>query len=164
MSKSTTISMIHESIDSSEALQIVNTVTGSNAARIERKVFYPYFRFSAACSAPTLFGSKAFSAVCLVDACNGVAATADPVVVQDASISTDKILIAKTDAREAQRTAQRFLTHQLGRRLRTIGDFAVGLEGHGLIYKAFWLVRCGETLVMVDSLSGCLHSLGERAA
>jgi len=164
MSKSKTISIIHESIDSSEALQIVNTVTGSDAAGIERQVFYPYFRFSAACTAPTLFGSKAFSTVCLVDACNGIAATADPVVVHDSSISMDKILVAKTDEREAKRTAQRFLTHQLGRRLRTIGNFGIGLEGYGLIYKVFWLVRCGETLVMIDSLSGCLHSLGERAA
>jgi hypothetical protein len=164
MTKRETISIIHESIDSGEALRIVNSVAGSNAARIERKVFYPYFWFSAACSAPTPFGSKAISAVCLVDACNGIGATSDPVIARDTSVPADALLIPKTDEGEAQRAAHRFLSHQLGRRLRTIGNFAVELEGHGLIHKAFWLIRCGGTVVMVDSLSGCLHSLGERAA
>lgn len=164
MSKRETITLIRESLGSADALRIVNRIAGSRVAGIDRKIYYPYFWFSANCSVQTLFGNRPISATCLIDGCNGMGATADPITVSETSVPEDAILNARRGAKEARSVAHRFLGHCLGRRLRTIGHFNVELEARGLIYKAFWLVRCGDTLVLVDSLSGCLHTLGRRAA
>jgi len=158
------ITLIRESLSSVDALRIVNAVAGTEVACIERKIYYPYFRFSANCSARTLFGSKPISANCLVDGCNETGATADPIVAERASVHADAVLKSKIAAKTAASVARRFLIHTLGRRLRTIGHFNVKLEAQGLVYKAFWLIRCEDTVVMVDSLTGCLHTLGKRAA
>lgn len=164
MSRHETITLIRESLGSADALRIVDTIAGTRVASIDRKIYYPYYRFSANCSAQTLFGSKPISASCLIDACHGIGATSDPVTVSASSVPTDDILEVRNGAKEASKAAHRFLTHILGRRLRTIGHFNVELEAKGLVHKAFWLVRCGDTVVMVDSLSGGLHTLGRRAA
>ena len=164
MSKRKTITLITESTGSADALRIVDTIAGTQIARIDSKIYYPYYRFSANCSARTLFGSKPISTSCLIDACHGIGATSDPITVHATSVPTDDILEVRNGATEARKAAHRFLTHNLGRRLRTIGHFNVELEAQGLVYKAFWLVRCGHTVVMVDSFSGCLHTLGKRAA
>jgi len=164
MSRHETITLITESISSADALRIVDTIAGTQGASIDSKIYYPYFWFSANCSARTLFGSKPISASCLIDGCSGIGATADPFAVIDTRVPADAILKARNGTQEARKAAHRFLTHNLGRRLRTIGHFNVELETNGLVHKAFWLVRCGDTVVMVDSLSGCLHTLGERAA
>ncbi len=164
MSKRKTITLITESTGSADALRIVDTIAGTQIARIDSKIYYPYYRFSANCSARTLFGSKPISTSCLIDACHGIGATSDPITVRETSVSANAVVNASNGAQAARRAAQRFLTHHLGRRLRTIGHFNVDLEALGLVYKAFWLVRCGHTVVMVDSLSGCLHTLGKRAA
>lgn len=164
MSRRATITLITASIGSADALRVVDTIAGSQAASIDRKIYYPYFYFSANCSARTLFGSKPISASCLIDGCSGIGATADPFTVVETRVPADAVLKTRNGTQEARKAAHRFLTHNLGRRLRTIGHFNVELEANGLVYKAFWLVRCGDTVVMVDSLSGCLHTLGRRAA
>jgi len=164
MSKMEMISLIKESLGSSDALHVVDAIAGSRVARLDRKIYYPYFWFSAECSAPTLFGNKPVSASCLIDGCSGIGATSDQFIVGESSVAAAAVLNRKTSENEAKRAAHGFLTHNLGRRLRTIGHFNVELEPLGLVHKAFWLVRCGGTVVMVDSLTGCLHTLGERAA
>ncbi len=164
MSDCKSIALIRESLSSVDALRIVNAVAGAEVARIERRIYYPYFHFSAVCSARTLFGTKPISASCLVDGCNEAGATADPVVAEQSEVARDAILRSKIDARTAMNVARRFLIHTLGRRLRTIGNFNVNPEAQGLVRKAFWLIRCEDTVVMVDSLTGCLHTLGKRAA
>ena len=64
----------------------------------------------------------------------------------------------------AKKSARRFLSHNLGRGMKMIGHFNIALESRGVIYKSYWLVRCEGALVMVDGVTGSLHTLDRRAA
>jgi len=164
MSKRQNISLIRTGVDAGEAERIVNSIAGTDNAHSERQVFYPYGWFTVACTAPTLFGRKPLTATCLVDACNGIGATADPFLVDDIAVPAEAVLEVRMSDQRARKSAHRFLTHNLGRRLKTLGHFDVELTYHGVMHKAFWLVRCDNTLVMVDSVTGDLHKLMEQAA
>jgi hypothetical protein len=164
MSKGETIIQVRESLEANDALRIVNSIAGTDAASIERKIYYPYFWFTANCSTRTLFGKRTFSANCLVDGRNGLGATTDPFEVEESAVAGRAILATRTTPEMAEKSARRYLSHNLGRGLKMIGNFNIDLESRGPVYKSFWLVQCEGTLVMVDSTTGCLHSLGERAA
>ena len=164
MTKRETILQVRESLDANDALRIVNSIAGTVAACIERKIYYPYFWFSANCSTRTLFGKRSFSANCLVDGCNGLGATTDPFEVEESAVAGRAILATRTTGEMAEKSAKRYVSHNLSRGLKMIGHFNIDLESRGPVYKSFWLVDCKGTLVMVDSTTGSLHTLGERAA
>ena len=164
MSKHKEVMLIRSSLGAAEAVRIVDSIAGTVSARIESRIYYPYYWFSADCATRTLFCKKSFSATCLVDGCNGLGATADPFVTDRLYAPVTAILNERADAACAVKSAHRNLTHNLSRRSKTIGSFDVVLKAHGLIYKSFWLVRCEGILVMVDSVTAATHTLGKRAA
>ena len=164
MNKRKELMLIQVSTGGADAVRIVDSIAGTESAWVESKVLYPYFWYSADCAAQTLFGKKPFSATCLVDGCSGLGATADPFVIVKSCPSTEEVLNVRTDVVQARKSAHRHLTHNLSRRLKILGNFDVTLTSHGLVYKTFWLVRCEDTLVMVDSMTAAMHTLGERAA
>jgi hypothetical protein len=164
MSKRETILQVRESLKADDALRIVNSIAGTVGASIERKIYYPYFWFSANCSTRTLFGKRPFSANCLVDGRNGLGATTDPFEVEESAVADRAIMATRTTTEMAEKSARRYLSHNLSRGLKMIGHFNIDLESRGPVYKSYWLVHCKGTLVMVDSTTGCLHTLGERAA
>ena len=164
MNRQEKVFQIRETIGAMDASHIVDSIAGTGSAYIERKIYFPYFWFSADCAMRTLFGKRSFSADCLVDACNGLGATADPFPVDESSVPADAILDSRIYSEAAKKAAQRFVTHNLGRRLKMIGQFNVALKARGMIYKSYYLVRCEGTLVMVDSTTGCIHTLAERTA
>ena len=164
MSKRETILQVRESLEAADALRIVNSIAGTVAASIERKIYYPYFWFSANCSTRTLFGKRSFSANCLVDGRNGLGATTDPFEVEESVVAGRAILATRTISEGAEKSAKRYLSHNLSRGLKMIGHFNIDLESRGTVYKSYWLVHCKGTLVMIDSTTGCLHTLGQRAA
>lgn len=164
MSRPIRISLIRPELGAADAVRVVSSIAGSQAARIERKIYYPYFWYSADCAARTLFGKKALSINCLVDGRGGLGATTDSFEVDKPTVPHEAIMGCRTGEAQARRSAQRFVTHNLGRGLKTVGHFDVALESRGLVYKAFWLVRCEGAMVMVDSVTAAVHMLGERAA
>ncbi|MFQ5983377.1 MAG: hypothetical protein ACE5KS_08385 [Woeseiaceae bacterium] len=134
------------------------------AAKIDRKLYYPYYSFKADCTVSTLLGKKSVSVTCLVDALNGVGATAERLSADRLKVGADSILQVDVAPDEAVRTARRMLMHQLSRRLRMISDFGIELESLGLAYKCFWVARSSDMTLMIDSVTGCTHPLRTRAA
>ena len=158
------IRQIRETITPDDALQIVNAIAGTSTAHIESKIYYPYYWFTANCETRILFGKKQFPANCLVDACNGLGATADPFEVEETSAASDSILATRTSLETARKSAHRFLSHNLGRATKMIGNFNIALESCDVIYKTYWLIKCEGTLVMVDATTGNLHKLNAKVA
>jgi len=151
-------------ITATQALCVVASLTGDTDAQVAADVIYPYYCFDADCSVPTLAGRKQVSLVCLVDAINGLGATADSFALKKESVSADAILAAELDNAAAAEVAQRTITHRLGRRLRTITSFEVVVRPRGIVHKRFWIVQSSAARVMVDSMTGRLHPLKLRAA
>jgi len=158
------LSIIREQVDAAAARQSVTGLAGGSTVKFEGSVLYPYVRFIAECSVPTLIGRKRISVECLVDGVNGLGATADPVVTDDRTARDENCLQMKISADAAQRSAQRTMTHQLGRKFRTIAAFEVALEPAGKIYKRFWIMRVGDSRIMTDSVTGNMHQLSASAA
>lgn len=158
------LSVIQQQVDAVSALCRIDALAGAATAHIERKMYYPYYRFTANCVVPTLFGKKALTVNCLVDGVSGLGATAGAYVSETETVRADALLQFDVSVQEAERAARRTVAHQLGRKLRMIASFQVEIEPQSIVYKGFWIIRTQDTLVMVDSSSGCIHPLSSRAA
>jgi len=156
--------VIQESFNASKACKLISAMTNGEPAVIERKMYYPYFRFDGKCSVPGLFGRRATQLNCLVDAVNGLGATTDHFTVDHRQLDDGEIIATTISNDVAMRIAQRTVTHRLTRRLRMIAPFGLALKPQGVIYKGFWIVGCASAAVMIDSVTGGLHPLSERAA
>jgi len=159
MTKHRTLSIIRQQVDADAARRSVAGLSGGAMVKVEGSALYPYARFAAECSVPTLIGRKSIAIECLVDGVNGIGATADPVAIDERIASDEVLLQTEISTAAAQRTAQRTVTHRLGRKFRTIAAFDVKLEAMGTIYKRFWIVRVGEGRVMTDSVTGNMQQL-----
>jgi len=164
MTAETDLVIIRGALGATDALCVVASLTGDVEANVEAEVIYPYYCFDARCSVPTLAGRKSLSLVCLVDAVNGLGATADAFELTRETVCRAVAIEAEVDADDAERTASRTISHHLGRKLRTITSFDVEVRPRGLVHKRFWIVRSSEAKVMVDSTTGNLHPLKLRAA
>lgn len=165
MAEQVEIVLIRPNLDATGVIDIVNSIGQSDATAIDQRVYYPYFWFSATCSVSTLVGKKPVSAVCLVDGCSELGATADPFECSRMSVPVESVIDLSIDEAQSRKSARRFLTHNLGRRFRTIGNFDTATNFHGVVYKAFWIAHCGDAMVMVDSVTSAIHVLrGERPA
>lgn len=164
MAKQEYIQVINEELTANVAAGCLRTMTGDDNAAFERKVFYPYHRFVADCTVPTMFGKESLSVTCLVDGINALGATADPFDVQRTEVPADEVMTMKVVNDEAHRAAYRILMHQMSRRLKMIASFDICLAKQGIVYKAFWILRSRDVLFMVDSVTGGMHPLRELAA
>jgi hypothetical protein len=164
MTEQRSLSVIQQQVDAASALRSIDALSGGATATIERMMYYPYYRFTANCAVPTLFGRKAMTINCLVDGVSGLGATAGDFSLEPATVAADMLLQLAVSAQDAERAAHRTISHQLGRKLRMIATFQVEIEPQSVIYKGFWIVRSKDTLIMVDSSSGCIHPLSSRAA
>jgi hypothetical protein len=158
------LDVIREQVDAASALRSIDTLAGAATASVERKMYYPYYCFTANCAVPTLFGRKTMTVNCLVDGVSGLGATSGAFSIDPATVPADALLQLAVSAREAESAARRTVSHQLGRKLRMIASFQVDIEPQSIVYKGFWIIRSQDTLVMVDSSSGCIHPLSSRAA
>lgn len=158
------ISVIRQQVDAASALRSIDALAGAVTACVERKMYYPYYRFTANCAVPTLFGRKTMTVNCLVDGVSGLGATASDFSTEPAPVPAEMMLQLAVSAQEAERAAHRTISHQLSRKLRMIASFQVDIEPQSIVYKGFWIIRSQDTLIMVDSSSGCIHPLSSRAA
>ena len=158
------LTVIREQVDASAALQSIHAVRGDVAGVVEQKMMYPYYRFRASCKVPTIIGKQDVAVDCLVDGANGLGATADPFATDQVSVTDENHLQPELSNGEAVKIAQRTVTHQLGKKLKMIAPFDVTLEAKGMIYRSFWIVRVGDSRIMVDSVTGGMHSLSANAA
>lgn len=164
MIKKKMLTVICERFDSATALQSIEAIAGGRSGVVEQKLVYPYYHLTAQCTVPTMIGRQELTVHCLVDGINGSGATADP-------FSTDKLIVPdeirlqpKITSGEAARIAHRTVTHQLSKKLRMIAPFDVSLESTGTIYRSFWIVRIGNGRIMIDSVTGSMHTLSASAA
>lgn len=164
MSEQQSLSVIQQQVDAATALSSIDALAGAATASIERIMYYPYYRFTANCAVPTLFGRKAMTVNCLVDGVSGLGATASDFSTEPTTVQAEMLLQLAVSAQEAERAAHRTISHQLSRKLRMIATFQVEIEPQSIVYKGFWIVRSKDTLIMVDSSSGCIHPLSSRAA
>jgi len=158
------LTIIREQVDADAARRSVVSLTGGSMVTVEGSVLYPYVRFTAECSVPTMVGRKHINVECLVDGVNGLAATADPVVAEERIADNETLLQTRISGDAARRSAQRTVTHQLGRKFKTIAAFDVALQPAGNIYKRFWIIRVGDSRIMTDSVTGNMHQLNATAA
>ena len=164
MSKREQVVIARGSFSATDALCFVASLTGDIEATVDKEIIYPYYCFNADCSVPTMVGRKQVVLICLVDAINGIGATADRFELKNESVLAELLLPAEIDAQGAADIAHRTVTHALGKKLRTISSFDVSVESRGLVHKRFWIVQTSEASVMVDSTTGGLHPLKLRAA
>lgn len=164
MNKQEKVVVVRGSITSIDALCLVSSLTGDIEAKLEPEVIYPYYCFDADCSVPTLVGRKDISLICLVDAVNGLGATADSFELKKETVPAKWLLPAELESEKAADIAQRTVTHRMGKKLRMIASFDVSIVPRGIVHKRFWIVQSSEARVMVDSTTGSLHPLKLRAA
>lgn len=164
MNKEKVLNVILEQVDSTTALRNVAGMTGNVPVVNEGSVLYPYIGFTARCSVPTIVGKKAMTVDCLVDGINGLGATAESFSTAEIVASDELQLQSKITNGDARRTAQRTVTHRLGKELKMIAPFDVQLEATGVMYKRFWIIRVGDSRIMADSVTGNMHPLSATAA
>lgn len=157
------LTVIREQVDELAALQSVQAIAGEVGA-IEQKLAYPYFRFAASCSVPTMAGRQGVSVDCLVDGINGQGATADPLSTEQLVVPVEDRLQCGISVDGATRIAHRTVTHQLGRKMRMIARFNVRLESTGIVHRLFWVARIGDGRIMIDSVTGDMYPLSTSAA
>lgn len=150
--------MIPVAVPDAEAVDRVASLVG-RPARLERAVLYPYYVYRVRLGLPALAGRRETTACCLVDACAGRAATAEPFEVVDGGIDGALVLDDVIDEAAACENATAFLRHTVGRRWRTLGDFGIRLAAEGRVHKAYWIVTAGAQRVLVDSGCGAVHPL-----
>ena len=156
--------VIRESIDADAAIDLVAALSDHDSAHIEKKMYYPYFRFAGQCTVPALFGRRAMQINCLVDAVSGLGATADSYNVVQRHLRDGESINIGITAEQAERSAQRTVTHRLSRQMRVIAPFDLDLDTGGVVYKGYWIVSSGNVRAMVDSVNGSMHPLRSRAA
>ena len=164
MTKKEQLIVIRGAINSTDALCIVSSLTGDMEAKLESEVIYPYYCFDAECSVPTLAGRKELSLVCLVDAVNGLGATADNFALKNEAVTPESILPIELVGGAAADIARRTVTHRVGKKMRMIASFDVSIAPRGIVHKRFWIVQSSEVSMLVDSTNGSLHPLKLRAA
>jgi len=164
MTKREQVVIVRGSITSTDALCLVSSLTGDVEVQLKPDVIYPYYCFDANCSVPTLAGRKEIKLICLVDAVNGLGATADNFELKTEALPVSKLLPVELDTRAATDIAQRTVTHRMGKKLRMIASFDVSIVPRGMVHKRFWIVQSSDARVMVDSTTGNLHPLKLRAA
>ena len=157
------LSVIREQVDASAALQRIQAARGDVAGTVEEKMVYPYYRFKASCKIPTIIGKQDVTVDCLVDGINGLGATADPFATDQLNVTDENQLKPELSNCEAVKIAHRTVTHQLGKKLKVIAPFDVTLEATGLVYRSFWIVRIGDSRIMIDSVTGGTHPLSASA-
>lgn len=158
------IEIIAPGFDRHDALKRMTALGPEQAVSMDGAVYYPYFRFAANCKVPGLFARPQVNAQCLVDGRRGIGATAEPFATVEESVGHDEVLGALLSADAAAHAAQRFMTHAISRRTRTIASFSMDVSLHGLVFKRFWLARAGGQRFVVDSVTGQLHGIGRAAA
>jgi hypothetical protein len=164
MGKREQVVVVRGSITSTDALCLVSSLTSDVEVTLKPEVIYPYYCFDANCSVPTMAGRKEISLICLVDAVNGLGATADNFELKTETLSSAKLLPIELDTQMAIDIAQRTVTHRMGKKLRMIASFEVSIVPRGIVHKRFWIVQSSDVRVMVDSTTGNLHPLKLRAA
>ncbi|MDX1509464.1 MAG: hypothetical protein R3358_14350 [Woeseiaceae bacterium] len=127
-----------------------------------REVFFPYVRVDATCRAPAFTGTRDLQICCLVDAVNGLAATADAFETEALRVDPQSVVAACTDIEQARRAAQRYLFHHLGRRARAIRDFGIEVTAARLVYKRFLVAQSNAGGVLIDSTTGGTYALPRR--
>lgn len=154
------LNVIREQIDRDEARAALSVGAQDMSAVVERKVYYPYRHFEASCDAPVLFGFENGCIDCLVDGVNDVAATADAIALDKQTVPSNCVIATSDDVASSLRQARRYLSHHIGRRLRTIADFRIRLKAAGTVYKAFWIGHVGGRRYMIDSVTGETSTIG----
>ena len=153
------VALIRAEIGAGEARSTVASVAGVTEVVVDRRIYYPYHWYRAAGSAPGFFGRRPVSLSCLVDACSGTVSTADPFALDEVTVCDAVLVAARREACDTALAAHRYVTHALGRGLRTMANFNVDLDHRGVVHKPFWVLRCGESRVLVDGVTGRLCPL-----
>ncbi len=92
--------------------------------------------------------------------------TAEPFETHELKPSLDDVLETSVDSDAAWSAARRTLSRELGKKHRATTPLRLELGASGLLYKKFWIVRCGSdgTRVLLDSTSGRFITLTGAAA
>ena len=137
MTAASAIAAIRSNVDSDEALKILRGYAGCGDARIERRLFYPYYHVVANGRLRWLFGERRLKLDCLIDARTGRASSADAPVVEQLEVSESERLVARNDATTAIAAARRYASHALSRGLKVLGNFNLDLRDAELVHRPF---------------------------
>lgn len=158
------VEVVLGAISRRKALSLVSSLTGDMHVMLEPEKIYPYYYFDAHCSVPTLAGRKDISLQCLVDAVNGLGATADSFEAKTDRVRQEDVVSTAVQTDAAAAIAQRTVTHRMGRKLRMIASFDVAIVPRGIVHKRFWIVQTSAARIMIDSTTGKLHPLTLKVA
>jgi len=158
------IDVIEPGLDADAACDVARTLAPGSSVQVLRGLWYPYLRFDAECAVGTLAGRRVLRITCLVDGLTGLAASAPRFESNRRDVPVADRLVSSLAGEQAVRTARRFLSSHLGRRLRTLADFDTRLLARGTVYTLYWLVAVDSGQVLVDSLTGGWITMSTRAA
>ena len=153
------ITAIRAHVSTEEAGQIVSSAAPGWTARLERKLYYPYYWFHLRHSTRTLLGTSALRIWCLVDARRGVGATADVFDREYLPADTSTTLDSRVDEDEALHIAERYTAYVIRRQKKALATARMEVLEQEPVYKPFSTVRCerdGESpfRVLVDRVTG----------
>ena len=131
----------------------------STPPAIERRVYYPYFRYVVRGALRWLFGKRAIRVDCLIDARTGRAATADEFDIESVPADSAERLPARHSAGESRKSAERYTRHSLGRACRVLASFHLRADQGELVHRPYWIVRAAGHRLLVDGVTGELHPL-----
>jgi len=146
------IQCIRPQITRSDAERAVADVSGQ-AARVERSLYYPYLWYRLRYGLTTLFGQPRFEAECLVDGRKGLVSTTEAFETIELRPAAADLLELRQDPDSGALAARRTLSHLLTKQFRTLTAVELETAGSQLVYKEFWVLRCGAQgpSVLVDS-------------
>ena len=153
------IKAIKVNISSDEAKKIGQLSQPHHEDLDVKEFVYPYLHFKTKYQAPFLLGKKRLLIDCLVDGCNGNAATSDPFESEGLMIQLRDLMTTKIEYDKAQYAAKRYVTNHLSRKFKAISNYNVSMKAEGLIYKLFWVLKYSDHSLLVDSVNGELQRI-----
>ncbi len=139
--------------------RVAAMLPGEAASAIERRVYYPYFRYVVHGALRWLFGERPIRVDCLIDARTGRAATGDAVVIESVTADAKECLPVRQCAVAGRRQAERYTLHSLGRAYRILARFGLRADGGEVVHRPYWIVRAAGHRLLVDGITGELHPM-----
>lgn len=149
------ITCIREQISRTDAARIVANAS-SHPTRVEQTLYYPYWWYRFGYSLTTLFGCPLFEIDCLVDGRKGITSTADAFETLEVRPFTEDVLEICVDSDSGMFNARHTVRHVLTKKYRTIMPFELEMKQNQILYKKFWIAKCGVrgAKVLIDSTTG----------
>ncbi|GGB31641.1 hypothetical protein GCM10011502_00770 [Oceanisphaera marina] len=159
-----TIQTISRRLSREDATALVEQWPGDFRVNRCDPVWFPYAWFQVDCSLRTLWRQQQIKLQCLVNLCDGVAATCDPLRIERLAVE-DKVVESAMAMSAAALRALRYSAHAVVHKKRTLQYVKPVITEQNRVFKPLWVVAGTygkediELEVLVDGITGGYHLL-----